>query len=57
MSKNYFTYQLVCKNCKQGFIITFDNKTAPPSEYAMAIEQKLNEPCPDCDKIKLGLAK
>ncbi len=39
---------LKCKNCGESWDITFENTSYPPSEYAMAIEQKENEPCPDC---------
>lgn len=47
MSKEVYA-TLICKDCKHSWDITFDNTDFPPSEYAMAIEQKVSEGCPDC---------
>lgn len=40
--------QLFCTDCEELFDIRFTNTTAPPAEYAIAIEQKIGDGCPDC---------
>ena len=40
--------QLFCDECEESWDISFSNKTYPPVEYVMYIEQKINDGCPDC---------
>lgn len=44
--------------CEELWDIDFTNKSEAPSEYAVAIEQKIGDGCPDCrGELKLIEAK
>lgn len=49
------TFNVICKNCKHTFTISFKSPVVYIGEYAMALDQKLSEPCPDCGKTELKL--
>ena len=40
--------QLFCEGCEELWDIDFTNKNEHPGEYAMYIEQKIGDGCPDC---------
>lgn len=40
--------QLFCEDCEALWDIDFTNRSEYPGEYAMAIEQKIGDGCPDC---------
>lgn len=50
--------KLFCLECEELWDIDFTNKSEAPSEYAVAIEQKIGDGCPDCHgELKLIEAK
>jgi transcription elongation factor Elf1 len=48
MTKTLEIAKLGCTKCGATFSISFKNKAYPIDEYAMAIENKIGQGCPDC---------